>query len=231
MGVDDWGVVAIGVRMQNDTSTETKGDSQSDDVEDDSGKSMEEINEEIEQALNDAPEVMSDTEAEEVEVLDPEAQMEADVLKWKETAMRTAADLENFRKRVAREKTEAIKYGNQSLIEDLLPVIDNFSMGMMAAEADSGSMIFMGMKMVQSQIEGFLANQGVTEANTVIGSEFDPNIHDAMSQEESSEYEDGKIIRVMRKGYLLGDRLIRPANVVVSKTVEVAEETAENEEV
>ena len=100
----------------------------------------------------------------------------------------------------------------------------------MAAEQESGSMIFMGMKMVQSQIEGFLTSQGVTEAVTVVGSEFDPNIHDAMSQEESTEHEDGTIIRVMRKGYLLGDRLIRPANVVVAKSAEVAAETAATEE-
>jgi molecular chaperone GrpE len=124
---------------------------------------------------------------------------------------------------MSREKAEAIKFGNQRLIEDLLPVIDNFNMGMMAAEAESGSMIYMGMKMVQAQMEAFLSGQGVTEAVTVVGSDFDPNIHDAMSQEESEEIEEGKIIRVMRKGYLLGDRLIRPANVVVSKNADAAE--------
>ncbi len=218
------------MRMQDDTSTETNEETNPDVVVDDSGKSVEEINQEIEQELNDVADATPVTEAEEVEVLDPQAQLEADVLKWKETAMRTAADLENFRKRMAREKAEAIKFGNQRLIEELLPVIDNFSMGMMAAEQESGSMIFMGMKMVQSQIEGFLTSQGVTEAVTVVGSEFDPNIHDAMSQEESTEHEDGTIIRVMRKGYLLGDRLIRPANVVVAKSAEVAVETAATEE-
>ena len=220
----------MGMRMQDDTSTETNEETNPDVVVDDSGKSVEEINQEIEQELNDVADATPVTEAEEVEVLDPQAQLEADVLKWKETAMRTAADLENFRKRMAREKAEAIKFGNQRLIEELLPVIDNFSMGMMAAEQESGSMIFMGMKMVQSQIEGFLTSQGVTEAVTVVGSEFDPNIHDAMSQEESTEHEDGTIIRVMRKGYLLGDRLIRPANVVVAKSAEVAVETAATEE-
>jgi len=145
--------------------------------------------------------------------------------------MRNAADLENFRKRMSREKTEAIKFGNQRLIEELLPVIDSFSMGMMAAEGESDSMIYMGMKMVQTQIESFLSSQGVTEAVTEVGSDFDPNLHDAMSQEESDTFEEGKIIRVMRKGYLLSDRLIRPANVVVSKKAEPeVEETAEESE-
>ncbi|MGJ8656691.1 MAG: nucleotide exchange factor GrpE [Akkermansiaceae bacterium] len=217
--------------MQNDTQKDTEMNTDpevvnEESVNTDEGKSMEEINAEIEKELEEA------AEAEDTIDLDPQAQLEGDMLKWKETAMRTAADLENYRKRMSREKAEAIKFGNQRLIEELLPVIDNFNMGMMAAEAESGSMIFMGMKMVQAQLEGFLSGQGVTEAVTVVGSDFDPNIHDAMSQEESDEHEDGKIIRVMRKGYLLGDRLIRPANVVVSKKAEevVADAGAEETE-
>lgn len=214
----------MGMRMQNDTQkdeemntepvteNEVVNESGNDEsVNTDEGKSIEEINAEIEQELEEAID------------LDPQAQLEADLLKWKETAMRTAADLENYRKRMSREKAEAIKFGNQRLIEELLPVIDNFNMGMMAAEAESGSMIYMGMKMVQAQMQGFLSGQGVTEAETVVGSDFDPNIHDAMSQEESDEFEEGKVIRVMRKGYLLGDRLIRPANVVVSKKADAEE--------
>lgn len=218
----------MGMRMQNDTQNDTEMNADpevvnEESVNTDEGKSMEEINAEIEQELEEA------AEAEDTIDLDPQAQLEADLLKWKETAMRTAADLENYRKRMSREKTEAIKFGNQRLIEELLPVIDNFTMGMMAAEAESGSMIYMGMKMVQAQLDGFLSGQGVTEAVTEVGSDFDPNIHDAMSQEESDEYEEGKIIRVMRKGYLLGDRLIRPANVVVSKKADevVADADAE----
>ena len=211
--------------MQNDIQNETDMTKEPEIVNDDSvnldeGKTIEEINAEIEKELEESAQ---DLEQE----FGSQAQLEADLLKWKETAMRTAADLENYRKRMSREKAEAIKFGNQRLIEDLLPVIDSFNMGMMAAEADSGSMIYMGMKMVQAQMEGFLSGQGVTEAVTVIGSDFDPNIHDAMSQEVSDKLEEGKIIRVMRKGYLLGDRLIRPANVVVSKKADVAENDTE----
>ena len=209
--------------MQNDTEpkADTVADNDIDKVVDDSEKTIEEINEEIEAELEEV--------AEEAQPLDPQQQLEADLLKWKETAMRTAADLENFRKRSTRERADAIKFGNQRLIEELLPVIDNFTMGMMAAEQESGSMIYMGMKMVQAQLEGFLESQGVKEAVTQVGAEFDPNIHDAMSQEESEEHEEGKIIRVMRKGYMLGDRLIRPANVVVSKKAEEAPEAIEVE--
>lgn len=192
----------------------------------DSEKTVEEINEEIEQELEKAA-------AE--ENLDPMAQLEADVLKWKNTAMRTAADLENYRKRMAREKTDAIKFGNQRLIEELLPVTDSFHMGMMAAEQDSDSMIYMGMKMVQTQLENFLESQGVKEVALKAGDAFDPNLHDAMSQEESDTFEDGKIIRIMRKGYTMGDRLIRPANVVVAQSAQPeteapAEESAPTED-
>lgn len=210
----------MGMPMQNDNEPNDQASAETDteNVVDDSGKTIDEINEEIEAELNA-----------EAEALDPQAQVEADLLKWKETAMRSAADLENFRKRMAREKSEAIKFGNQRLIEDLLPVIDNFTMGMMAAEQESGSMIYMGMKMVQAQLEGFLESQGVKEAVTEVGSDFDPNVHDAMSQEESDEFEEGKIIRVMRKGYLMSDRLIRPANVVVSKSADTPEETPAEE--
>lgn len=219
MRVDHWPQKAMGMPMQNDTHNDTEVNTEpetvnvpinDEPVNTDEGESMEEINAEIEKELEAVKDAVDFD-------LDPQAQLAADMMKWKETAMRAAADLENYRKRMSREKTEAIKFGNQRLIEDLLPVIDNFNMGMMAAEAEAGSMIYMGMKMVQAQMDGFLSGQGVTTAETIVGSDFNPNIHDAMSQEESDEHEEGKIIRVMRKGYLLGDRLIRPANVVVSK--------------
>ncbi|WP_346188265.1 nucleotide exchange factor GrpE [Rubritalea halochordaticola] len=182
---------------------------------DDSGKTLDEINEEIEKELE---------EAIEQEEQDEVVTLEAEVLKWKEAALRSAADLENFRKRMAREKQDSIRYGNQRLIEELLPVLDNFAMGMQAAEKDSGSMIYMGMQMVQKQLEGFLEGQGVQEVPVIVGSDFDPNLHDAMSQEVSAELEEGKILRVMRKGYKMGDRLVRPANVVVSKGAEESQE-------
>lgn len=145
----------------------------------------------------------------------PEMTMEQEMLKWRDTAMRSGAELENFRKRMVREKSDAIRYASQSLLEDLLPVIDNFEMGLMAAEKDQNSMIFMGMQMVKDQLVQFLENQGVKVVPT--DGEFDPNLHEAISAESSDEIAPGQIIRVQRKGYLLHDRLIRAAAVVVSK--------------
>jgi len=172
-------------------------------------------NEEIEKELEDIAEQMSEEE-----------KAEDELGMWKEKAIRAAADLENYRKRMAREKGDAIRFGNQNLLLGLLPVIDNFNMGMMAAEQDSGSMIFMGMQMVQKQLDDFLADQGVNEMSINKGDAFDPNLHDAMCQEESDEVAEGCVIRVMRKGFMMGDKLLRPANVVVSGKEEQAEEAA-----
>jgi len=121
--------------------------------------------------------------------------------------------MDNLRKRTARDREEAVRYANQRLLEDLLPVIDNFEMGMQAAAQDTSSMIYIGMDMVRKQLAEFLSNQGVEEI-PVTGS-FNPNLHDAVSQEPSNQPE-GEIIRVTRRGYKLRDRLIRPASVVVA---------------
>lgn len=164
-------------------------------------------NEEIE--VVEAPE----TTAEPAVELDPWEQLEAEAAKWKEVSLRTAAEMDNFRKRNAREREEAIRYANQRLLEDLLPVIDNFEMGMVAAAQETSSMIYIGMNMVRKQLNEFLSNQGVDEIPAT--GQFDPNLHDAVSQEPSDQPE-GEIIRVTRRGYKLRDRLLRPASVVVA---------------
>ena len=146
---------------------------------------------------------------------DPFQELEAEALKWKELSLRTAAEMDNLRKRTAREREEAIRYANQRLLEELLPVVDNFEMGMQAAAQDTSSMIYIGMDMVRRQLRDFLAQQGVEEIAT--DNAFDPNLHEAVSQEECGAGPEGRILRVSRRGYKLRDRLLRPASVVVSK--------------
>ena len=153
--------------------------------------------------------------------LDPWAQLEAEAAKWKDLSLRTAAEMDNLRKRTAREREEAVRYSNQRLLEELLPVIDNFEMGMQAAAQDTSSMIYIGMDMVRRQLNEFLASQGVEEI--VASGAFDPNLHDAVAQEESEEIKEGDIIRVTRRGFKLRDRLLRPASVVVCKAPSAAE--------
>ncbi|NNC89798.1 MAG: nucleotide exchange factor GrpE [Akkermansiaceae bacterium] len=143
--------------------------------------------------------------------------LEAQVTEWKDLAMRATADLDNFRKRISREKSEALLYANRALLEELLPILDNFDMGLQAAQQEEGSMILQGMQMVKKQLDDFLANNGVTEIPAE-GQAFDPNVHEAVSQEACADTEEGKVLRVMRRGYMLRDRLLRPAHVVVAKS-------------
>jgi len=161
------------------------------------------------------------TEAAPVAELDPWEELEAEAAKWKEVSLRTAAEMDNLRKRTAREREDAIRYANQRLLEDLLPVIDNFEMGMQAASQDTKSMIYIGMDMVRRQLNEFLTSQGVEEIKT--DGIFDPNLHDAVSQEECAAGEEGRILRTHRRGFKLRDRLLRPASVVVSKLPTPAE--------
>jgi molecular chaperone GrpE len=172
---------------------------------------------ELEDAIGGEPTASEEAASNESAELDPWEQLEADVTKWKELALRTAADLENYRKRAAREREDAMRYANQRLLEELLPVIDNFEMGMTAASQDQSSMIYIGMDMVRRQLADFLASQGVEEI-VAVGQPFDPNLHDAVSEEESADHPDGQVLRVHRRGFRLRDRLLRPASVVVSKT-------------
>jgi len=167
--------------------------------------------------LDDAPEVE----------VDPWEQLELEVAKWKNQAIRSAAELDNYRKRMSREKLDAVRYGNQKLLEELLPVLDNFDMGMQAAAQEEGSMLYMGMNMVHKQIADFLTSQGVDEIPAEVGGDFDPNLHEAIGQEASDEVPAEKIIRVNRKGYKMGERLLRPANVIVSLGNQEADQTSE----
>jgi molecular chaperone GrpE len=152
---------------------------------------------------------------------DPWEELAAEAAKWKEISLRTAAEIDNLRKRTAREREEAIRYSNQRLLEEILPVIDNFEMGMQAASQETSSMIYIGMDMVRRQLSDFLASQGVVEIPA--NGHFDPNLHDAVAEEECSAGDEGRILRVIRRGYKLRDRLLRPASVVVSKMPQASE--------
>ena len=149
---------------------------------------------------------------------------------WKDIAARNQAELDNYRKRMARDKTDAIKFANGGLLCELLPVIDSFQMGLDAAKLeDPESIITQGMEMVQKQLEEFLSLQGATEISA-IGQPFDPNLHEAISQETSDEIPEGNIISQIRKGYRLHDRLLRAANVIVSKGPEKDSELSKEQD-
>jgi molecular chaperone GrpE len=145
------------------------------------------------------------------------AQMQADLLRFRDLAARSQADFENFRKRAAREKDDAVKFANAAFLDRLLPVLDNFELGLNAARAGAeNSPILLGMDMVAKQLSDFLTSSGVEPVNGE-GQPFDPNLHEAVAQEESATVPEGTIVRQLRRGYKLRDRLLRPATVVVSK--------------
>lgn len=131
--------------------------------------------------------------------------------------LRAVADLENFRRRSVREKDELRQYGIAKVLEDLLPVIDNLGLALLAAkkpEADVKGLVG-GVEMVLAQLKSALANHGLKEINPA-GQAFDANLHESISALPSAEVPEGKVITVVRTGFSLNGRLVRPASVVVS---------------
>jgi molecular chaperone GrpE len=138
-----------------------------------------------------------------------------EVAQWKDAALRAAAELDNYRKRMAREMQEAARYGNAGLLESLLPILDNFDYGLQAARQENEkSNLFIGLSMVLKQIQDFLRDQGVEEIP--VSGPFDPNLHDAVTQQPHDSIPEGAIITQTRKGYKLRDRLLRPSSVILS---------------
>lgn len=136
-----------------------------------------------------------------------------------ERLLRVTADLENFKKRAAREKQEAIKFANESLIQKIIPVLDTFEMALAATQNSSTADLQSlqdGVAMIHSQLKNALAETGLEEVNAT-GQAFDPNLHEAVSQQESAEVAEGHVLQQLRKGYKLRDRLLRPATVIVAK--------------
>jgi molecular chaperone GrpE len=136
-----------------------------------------------------------------------------------ERLLRTTADFDNFKKRAARERTEAIQFANAALIQKLLPVLDSFEMALSAAQNTKdpqSSSLQAGIVMVQSQLKNALAEAGAEEIDAA-GKPFDPMLHEAVSKQETADVPEGQVIQQMRKGYKLRERLLRPALVVVAE--------------
>ncbi|PYL99159.1 MAG: nucleotide exchange factor GrpE [Verrucomicrobia bacterium] len=144
------------------------------------------------------------------------ASLQSDLDRFRDLALRTQADFENYKKRAARERDEGIKYANRTLLERLVPIVDNFELGLSAAREESKhSPIYSGMKMVLKQLTDFLTENGL-EPIDAVGKQFDPNLQEAIGHEPNDEVPEGRVIRQTRRGYRLKDRLLRPAAVVVS---------------
>lgn len=146
------------------------------------------------------------------------AQLKTDAAKAAENwdkFLRTTADLENYRKRVAREKEELTRAAHERVVAALLPVLDNFERAI-AATTDASPLLD-GIKQIQTQFRRALEDFGLKEVVVNAGHPFDPNVHEAISHVEHPELPEGTIVNQFQRGYKLADRLVRPARVVVSK--------------
>ena len=163
---------------------------------------------------------LDNQDAAEAVPLDPVTALQAELqeakaqaAEWREKAYRGAADLDNARKRFQKERTELRTYGVEPLIQELLPVADNLDRAIAHASAENN--LAEGVKMVLRQFMQVLATKGAVPFDAK-GEMFDPSVHEAMSQMPSAEHPPGTILEVFQKGWMLKERLIRPAMVVVA---------------
>ena len=158
------------------------------------------------------------TEAAEVKAEpDPLEVAKAEALKYREQLLRTAADFENFRKRTRREVDDATRKGKEQALKDLLPVFDNVERAIASSEAAPDvKSVLDGLRMINRQFVNTLEKMNIRRVKTV-GNPFDPSQHEAIQHVESTEHPAGVVAIEVQPGYLLGDFLLRPAMVAVSK--------------
>ena len=132
-----------------------------------------------------------------------------------ERYMRLMAEFQNYKKRAAKEKTDTLQYANEKIVSDLLPVIDNFERAL-ATETDDLEGYAKGMQLIFEQFKKALENAGLEEIKAM-DEEFDPNVHNAVMTDSIEDKNDGKITKVLQKGYKLRDKVVRPSMVAVNK--------------
>lgn len=177
-----------------------------DDIED--SNETEEHKEESFSAEEDVVEIME-------EILDPLEQKEKEVVELKEDMMRLRAETDNFRKRLSKEKEDSVRYANEKVFKDLVPIYDNLKRALEAPEINVQS-LKEGVDMIGKQFLSFLDKHHVKPIEA-LGKAFDPNLHEVLSQIESAEHEEDVIIDEFGKGYYIHDRVLMPSKVVTSK--------------
>jgi molecular chaperone GrpE len=136
-----------------------------------------------------------------------------------ERLLRTTADFDNYKKRASRERQDAIRFANESLLEKLVPVMDSFDMALAAAQnnqTEVAQSLRTGINMVHQQFKSALTDAGLEDVEAM-GKPFDPNLHEAVSQQEHADLPEGQVVQQLRRGYKLRERLLRPATVIISK--------------
>ena len=135
---------------------------------------------------------------------------------YKDRWLRKGAEFDNYRKRIERERREQADQSVVDLLEELLLVVDDFDRALQVESGEGGSAYHKGVELIHGKLHDLLRRQGLTPIDA-LGTDFDPNVHQAVVHEESPEHREGEVIGELRKGYMLNDRLLRPAMVKVAK--------------
>jgi len=144
------------------------------------------------------------------------AELEAQLAETRDQLLRKAADFENFRKRMNQEKQSSIEYANQSLLLDIIPIIDDFERAIQSGESSTDyTGLLEGVKMIEQRLAGQLENKWGLKRFNSTGELFDPNIHEAVMMEKSPDVNEATVQEDFSKGYLLKERVIRAAKVKV----------------
>jgi len=160
---------------------------------------------------------MSDGQVEDSQQEPAEESGDVKVAALEDRLLRLAADFENYKKRAAREREAYVTLANERLIGELLPILDDLERALVAATEHEEAQLEEGVRLVHRSLAGVLERQGVTAIET--DGRFDPHVHEALLS-QPSEAEEGSVLDVVQKGYRLGDRVVRPARVVVAAPIE-----------
>ena len=159
------------------------------------------------ETLNDQDPPQADAQADPLEELRRERDAVQDRL------LRTAAEFDNYRKRMDRERRDLADYTSADVVTELLPIIDNLERALQAPAQDDP--LRKGVELIHKQMLEILRRRGVTPIEA-LGADFDPNVHEAVTQEESAQHREGEVMEELQRGYKVGDRLLRPAMVKVA---------------
>jgi molecular chaperone GrpE len=148
---------------------------------------------------------------------DPIVELRRERDDYQDRWMRKAAEFDNYRRRIERERREQADQAVLGLLQELLLIVDDFDRALTAESGEAATAYRKGVELIHTKLHELLRKHGVTPIET-LGTDFDPNLHQAVVQEDSPDHRDGEVIGEMRKGYMINDRLLRPAMVKVAKS-------------
>ncbi len=176
-----------------------------------------EFNNQNDTQLQEEQDVMMEHEAIMEQELEKTTELELcqqDAAMWKEQAARIFADFDNYKKRMERDQASWMQTAQVSVLKDLLSVVDNFDRAL-SVKNDSSADVYAGIEMIYKSVMQLLHKYGVKEFATYQA--FDPELHEALMDIESADHESGQIVQVLEKGFMIKDKVLRPAKVMIAK--------------